>query len=822
MSAATLAIVGVGPGDPELLTLKAARLIAAADVVAYPQTATGSLAAGIAEAHVTGERLPFAVPMGEDAAPAYDDAAEAIAVHLAAGRSVAVLCEGDPMLYGSAASLLSRLAGRAPVTVVPGVAALTACAAAAGTSLARGDAPVTVMPATADARELRAALARPGALVLYKVGRRFDEVAAMVRAAGRDGTLVVRATGADEEVVALTAAAPGPKPYFSTILLPAAAPLARTEPDGRIAVIVLGPSGLAVGEACRSALAAAGRAVTLEGLASRVPAEAVDAVFADAVHHLQGLFRAGVAIVGVCATGILVRAVAPLLADKRAEPSVVAVAEDGSAVVPLLNSHRGGGRIATVLGEAFGVAPAVTTQGDLTLGLALDDPPHGWRVADPAPFKALVARVAAGDGVATDVPFLASLPRGEAVVRQTIRPAADASCVPTYVARRIALGMGAERGADPDAAVAAARRAIAAADLDPRAVAVVASLDLKADEPALAGVAQDLDVPLRVFAREALASQEPRLATPSEVVRAAVGVAGVAEAAALAAVGPDGRLLAPKTVHGAVTTALAEAPEPIGDVGRARGKLIVVGVGPGTRLWRTAECLAALASADAFVGYTLYLDLVEDLRATQTRHDFALGDEAARARFALERAGEGQSIALISSGDPGVFAMATLAVELLERGDLSDAARRVELVVVPGITAAQAAAARVGAPLGHDFAAISLSDLLTPWPVIERRLTAAADADLALALYNPRSQRRTTQLDRAVAILAKARRPDTPVVVAASLGRPEEATTVTTLAALDPASVTMLSIVLVGASTTRAFVRGDGLPLVYTPRGYAT
>ena len=198
----TLHVVGVGPGDPELITLKAARIIEAADIVAYPETTTGSLAARIAAAHTArATHLPFVVPMSNDGAAeaAYDAAADAIEARLVAGRDVVLLCEGDPMLYGSAASITARLAGRAAIEIVPGVAAATACAAAAGVSLVRGDAPLTILPSTAAPEVLRRALASPGAVVLYKVGRHFDSVAALIRAAGRTGTLVIRATAADRD-----------------------------------------------------------------------------------------------------------------------------------------------------------------------------------------------------------------------------------------------------------------------------------------------------------------------------------------------------------------------------------------------------------------------------------------------------------------------------------------------------------------------------------------------------------------------------------------------------------------------------------------------
>lgn len=821
---ARLYVVGVGPGDPELMTLKAVRAIEAADIVAYPSTSTGSFAARIAAAHMrSAEEMPFHVPMSNDGAAeaAYDEAATAIDGHLAAGRSVALLCEGDPMLYGSAASITARLAGRANIEIVPGVPAATACAAAAGISLVRGDTPLTILPATADPTKLRRALAEGGALVLYKVGRHFDSVAALIRGAGRNGTLIVRATCADEHITLLAEAEPGPKPYFSTILLPAAAlttrPKAETE---EVAVVVLGPSALPAARRAKAAIAATGRPVRIHGLAGRVEPDAVDTTFAGAAHHLETLHLSGVAIVGLCATGILIRSLAPALRDKTVEPPVVALADDGGVVVPLLGAHHGGTRLAATLAAAFGVEPALTSLSDTHRSVPLDDPPAGWLVANRAPFKALAAAVGRGEGITSDAPFLADLPRGPHQVRLTTRFAEDADTVPTYVARSVTLGMGAERGADPNEAISAIAELSARHRIDPRAIACVVTLDRKADEPAIQAVADMLRVPLRVFDAATLAAEDERLMTPSETVRLAVGVAGVAEAAALAAAGPDASLIVPKIVVERLTFALAEAPGPVGPVGRARGRVSIVGIGPGKRAWRTAESVAAITEAEALVGYSLYLDLVEDLRAHQTRHDFPLGDEAARVRFALERAAEGRDVALVCSGDPGIYAMATLAMELLDTADLPDAAQRVDIKVVPGVSAAQAAAARIGAPLGHDFAFISLSDLMTPWPTIARRLMAAAAADFAVALYNPRSQRRTEQLGRALDIFRGARGAATPVVLASNVGREAEAIRVTTLAALDPEDVDMLTTVIIGASTTRQFTRGDGRTLVYTPRGY--
>jgi cobalt-precorrin 5A hydrolase/precorrin-3B C17-methyltransferase len=255
-------------------------------------------------------------------------------------------------------------------------------------------------------------------------------------------------------------------------------------------------------------------------------------------------------------------------------------------------------------------------------------------------------------------------------------------------------------------------------------------------------------------------------------------------------------------------------------VGQGRGQLSILGLGPGSPASRTPEVEDALRQATDWVGYKLYLDLLQSLAAGKTQHAFELGAEEARVAHALNLAAQGRDVALISSGDAGIYAMATLVFELIERGARPDWAR-IAITGLPGISAMQVAAARIGAPLGHDFCAISLSDLLTPWPAIERRLRAAADGDFVVALYNPVSQRRRHQLAAARDILLTARPAETPVVLGRNLGRAGEILSVTTLKQLDPAEVDMLTVVLIGASTTRAVARPDGGEWVYTPRGYA-
>jgi cobalt-precorrin 5A hydrolase/precorrin-3B C17-methyltransferase len=252
-------------------------------------------------------------------------------------------------------------------------------------------------------------------------------------------------------------------------------------------------------------------------------------------------------------------------------------------------------------------------------------------------------------------------------------------------------------------------------------------------------------------------------------------------------------------------------------IGRARGKLAVIGIGPGDPAWRTPEASALIDAAEDIIGYSLYLDLLGRALAGKRRHDSAIGEEAERVRLALDLAASGRSVALVSSGDAGIYGLAALVFETLDRADRRDWSA-VEITVAPGVSAMQAAAARAGAPLGHDFCAISLSDLLTPWEAIRRRLEAAASADFVIALYNPRSARRATQLAEATAILVAHRAPETPVVIARNLGRPGQSHRILRLDQLAEADVDMLSLVLIGNSKTR-LIPGDP-PRLYTPRGY--
>ncbi|MCL6708426.1 precorrin-3B C(17)-methyltransferase [Pseudomonas sp. R2.Fl] len=575
----------------------------------------------------------------------------------------------------------------------------------------------------------------------------------------------------------------------------------------------------------------------LHGAAARV--ESADVRFASAKEHLQELFAAGRPIIAVMASGAVIRLLGPVLADKHAEPPVLAVSEDGASVVPLLGGHHGANDLARVIAEGLGAHAAITTAGDIRFGVALDQPPAGYVLANPESAKVVMAEVVAGAAArlvidvagGTAPPIAAWLTQSrlffdnEARVTLTVTDKTRTSepLELVYHPKTLVLGMGCERNASAEEAIALAEQALEQGGFSRDSLAAVCSIDLKADEAAIHAVAAHFEVPARFFSAEALEAEAPRLRNPSEVVFAEVGCHGVAEGAALAAVGVSGELAVEKIKSKGATAAIARADSVVDPkrIGRARGTLYVVGIGPGSDGWRSPEVSAMVSASTDLVGYSLYLDLLGPLAEGKARHDFDLGKEEARVVHAMELAGEGRTVALVCSGDAGIYAMATLVFELFDKGGITDAARRIEVQVSPGISALQAAAARIGAPLGHDFCTISLSDLLTPWEHIQRRVRAAGEGDFVIAFYNPVSMKRRTQLAWARDKLLEYRPATTPVILATNLGRPGETVRTVPLGELNVDEVDMLTVVVVGSSESRTVRTGDGKTWVYTPRGYS-
>ena len=593
-----------------------------------------------------------------------------------------------------------------------------------------------------------------------------------------------------------------------------------------------------------------------------------DVFFSDAMEHLSKLFRDGTPIVGVCASAVLIRGVAKSISDKKTEPALVAVAEDGSAVVPLLGGHHGANDMARKISELLGVDPAITTSGDIRFGIALDEPPEGFVLANPEDVKEFSVSMLAGESLmissdenhssldyvrgnktigsdhkqvfynwlkVSNLPFSAF---ENLQISLTSKAVSGSKEHLVYHPKTIVVGVGCERGTDPEELISLVRNTLKKNMIAPESVAVVVSIDLKSDEPAIHALTEKLvdkpgeSSPARFFDAAVLEEQTPKLRNPSKAVFKEVGCHGVAEGAALAAAGKSGKLVIPKKKSKHATCAVAESAELIDPqkTGKSQGTLFIVGTGPGSPKWRLPEAQEMLKNSSDWVGYGLYLDLIADLNKNRfgkekhRLHRFELGQEEKRVRHALNLAAQGKIVALISSGDPGIYAMATLVFEMLERTDTESEKhsewRRIRVVSTPGISAMQAAGAIAGAPLGHDFCSISLSDLLTPWDTIKRRIIAAAKSDFVIAFYNPVSSKRINQLSEAHEILLKHRSPDTPVILAHNLGRSGERVNVVTLACMEPSEVNMLTVVIVGSSQSKKIQLPNGVVRVYTPRGY--
>ena len=552
----------------------------------------------------------------------------------------------------------------------------------------------------------------------------------------------------------------------------------------------------------------------------------VDATFENALDHIRVLFSSGTPIVGVCAAGILVRGVAPLLVDKLNEPPVVAVPDDGSTVIPLLGGHRGANRLARQIAIGLDAHASITTAGDIAMGVALDEPPLGYRLQNFKDAKPVMASLLNGSSVrilGENIFDIHSSSAAEITLAVSETPMVGDEMTLVYHPQKYALGLGCARGCSVDEMWNLVSKCMEEANIAAGSISSVGSLDLKGDEPAIIETALRLGVPFRLFEANELESLTPKLANPSEVVFTEVGCHGVSEAAAIALSG--GSLVVEKKKTMNATCAIAKSENIITEMnGRSRGKLSIVGIGPGQHSWRTPEASALISEAEELVGYGLYIDILGPLAIGKKRSDFPLGGEEARCRYALEEAGKGKNIALICSGDAGIYAMGALVFELLDRNEnemgVSDAAKRIEVQCTPGVSALQGAAARAGAPLGHDFCTISLSDLLTPREDIIRRLHAAAEGDFVIAFYNPVSKTRRTLLAEAREILLKYRPNDTPVMLASSLGRPEEEVRYRRLDELEVDEVDMLTVVLIGSSNSRLANLGEGARM-FTPRGYA-
>lgn len=536
------------------------------------------------------------------------------------------------------------------------------------------------------------------------------------------------------------------------------------------AIVILGQGSLATARAIQQVYPGA----LIHGLTGRV--EGADQTYSEFGATLRQLYQQGTPLIALCAAGIVIRTLAPLLLEKGEEPAVLAVAEDGSAVVPLLGGLGGVNVMAREIAAALNVAAAITTSGELRFGTCLLNPPSGYELADLELGKRFVSDLLAGASVRIEgaAPWLdhADLPQDQQAhlaihVGSAERvPAANELLIyPKNVSVTCKPGAQlAER----------VRAALHGAGIAVQSLACLLASDTQMAEAALHDAALELGVPLRFT----------RVSQDADIV-----------------------------------INVAEQPLDLSQVGRVRGRLAVIGLGPGAAELMVPAVKAELARCTDVLGYETYVRMAGPFRDDQVQHCTDNREEMQRARHAFELAAQGRSVVVVSSGDPGVFAMASAVIEALHES--SDPTwHQVDLQILPGVSASLATAAQAGAPLGHDFCVMSLSDNLKPWSIIEKRLDLASQADLALAFYNPISRSRPWQLGRALEIVALHRTPETPVVLGRDIGRPGQTLRVTTLGQLTPEQVDMRTMVLIGSSTTCVFPRAGGGEWVYTPRWY--
>jgi cobalt-precorrin 5A hydrolase/precorrin-3B C17-methyltransferase len=477
------------------------------------------------------------------------------------------------------------------------------------------------------------------------------------------------------------------------------------------AILILGETSIPVARQVQMALPEA----VVYGLIDRT--HSVDFTYTNFGETVREFFQTGTPIIGICAAGILIRTLAPLLTNKWQEPPVLAIAEDGSAVVPLLGGLQGVNDLARQIASVLQISPAITTTGDIRFKTTLLSPPLGYQLVNPDDAKKFLADLLAGE----EVKLI-----GEADWLKNSN----------------------------------------------LSISSAAKLSIEIIDKNNLNLAKPSSNCLVYLCEESQKSKEKFGLSPRDFTN------------------------------------------------ESQSKLAIVGTGPGALNWMSPEVREVLEKATDWVGYKTYLDLVESLRKPEiVRHESDNRVELDRAEMSLDLAAKGRSVVLVSSGDPGIYAMAAAVFEVLEKKAKQEW-QQVAIQVCPGISAMQAAAARVGAPLGHDFCAISLSDILKSWQVISQRIELAARADLAIAFYNPVSQERTWQLEKAKEILLQWRLPQTPVVLARNLGRKGETVTVKFLEDMTIKDADMRTIILIGSSKTRLIEQGKTKQWVYTPRHY--
>ena len=564
--------------------------------------------------------------------------------------------------------------------------------------------------------------------------------------------------------------------------------------------------------------------------------------------HLADIWSDSRSIIFCLTVGAVVRLIAPLLTNKKIDPAIIVIDPQSKYVISLVGGHQAfADKLAELIAYQLDATPIISSA-SYHLNLPEIDTfgySYGWQQGE-GNWNQVSALIARGqptliqqevglklwqDFLPTQHPFILGNKDSQTsldglVYIGTKQPAHLGTVVP-YVSwhpRVLWLGIGCERNSSSKLIKWAVEQVLQEYNLATKAIACLTTIDIKANEQGILDLADNWNLTIKTFSAEEL--DQITVPSPSTVVKQEVGTHSVAEASALKAASlnqlretkfPEPKLIVPKQIirldgeQGAVTVAIAQSTLEYND---HKGKLYLVGIGPGNLNHLTSAAKTAIRDADVIIGYQLYLDLVSSLfRPTQIIETSQITQERQRAQRASELAEWGLKVAVISSGDCGIYGMAGLVLEILANQNWDGKNPSVE--VIPGITAMQAVAAKLGAPLMHDFCAISFSDLLTPWDVIETRLVAAAQADFVTALYNPRSQKRTQQIVKTQQIFLAYRSANTPVAIVKSVTREDEQITLTTLGQMLTQAIDMLTTVIIGNNQTKIHQNW-----LITPRGY--
>ena len=541
--------------------------------------------------------------------------------------------------------------------------------------------------------------------------------------------------------------------------------------------------------------------------------------FDNIAEALPERFNAGDTVVCVMAAGIVFRILAPYLKSKQDDPAVIVIDEEGGHVIPLLGGHAAGANaLAEEIASFLGVQAAITTSSDVQGLIAPDDVARRLDavVADPVELRRVTALLVDGRPVCIEafedpgidgygwVPYGGDSSEcdGRLLISHLLEHEGDHADEQVRTARliprKVAVGIGCKRDTGSEQIVAAIMDSCARAGIDPRAIGVLSSIDIKNDEAGLEEAAKQLGVRLKFYSAGELAA---RGCPGNDFVASKVGTPAVSEPAALLASGDDASLVLEKSRHGPVTVALAipaVTQTQAFDTNKYTaamdaGTVMVVGTGAGTGPVLTAQAKEAVRDADVVLGYRTYTEQLKKIFPDKQYIDGSMGAEMKRCREALDLAATGKKVVMVSSGDPGVYGMA---------GPVLETADGVSVSIIPGVTAAQIAAARLGAPLMNDYIILSLSDLLTPRDVVLSRAEAAAVSDMVICLYNPTSRKRQPLFEEVCALLARYRSAVTPVGWVRDAGGPGEEAAIINLVDLPRQKIDMRTIVIVGNTST--------------------